>query len=96
MTRKDSYTLPRIDDPLEHVAGPSWFSSLDLRSGCWQVELVPEACAKMTFSIGQGLWHFRHMPLGLCDVLATFEPLMEKVLADISRFHCVVYLDDLL
>ncbi|KAJ8340597.1 hypothetical protein SKAU_G00352300 [Synaphobranchus kaupii] len=32
-TTKDSYSLPRIDEALDHISGSSWFSSLDLRSG---------------------------------------------------------------
>ncbi|KAJ8356503.1 hypothetical protein SKAU_G00192970 [Synaphobranchus kaupii] len=35
-TTKDSYSLPRIDEALDHISGSSWFSSLDLRSGYWQ------------------------------------------------------------
>uniref|UniRef100_A0A669C557 Gypsy retrotransposon integrase-like protein 1 n=1 Tax=Oreochromis niloticus TaxID=8128 RepID=A0A669C557_ORENI len=96
ITRKDSYSLPRIDDALDDIAGSCWFSSLDLRSGYWQVELTPEARPKTAFSIGQGLWQFKVMPFGLCNAPATFERLMERVLADIPRDRCVVYLDDLL
>ncbi|XP_039453944.1 LOW QUALITY PROTEIN: uncharacterized protein LOC120432803 [Oreochromis aureus] len=96
VTRKDSYPLPRIDDALDDIAGSCWFSSLDLRSGYWQVELTPEARPKTAFSIGQGLWQFKVMPFGLCNAPATFERLMERVLADIPRDCCVVYLDDLL
>ncbi|KAG1926663.1 hypothetical protein F2P79_024745 [Pimephales promelas] len=36
------------------------------------------------------------MPFGLCNAPATFERLMERVLKDIPRTRCVVYLDDLL
>ncbi|KAJ8346946.1 hypothetical protein SKAU_G00283470 [Synaphobranchus kaupii] len=36
------------------------------------------------------------MPFGLCNAPATFERLMERVLAAVPRSHCVVYLDDLL
>lgn len=36
------------------------------------------------------------MPFGLCNAPATFERLMERVLANIPRNRCVVYLDDLL
>ncbi|KAI3370527.1 hypothetical protein L3Q82_025289 [Scortum barcoo] len=96
VTRKDSYPLPRVDDALDCIAGSRWFSSLDLRSGYWQVELAPEARPKTAFSIGQGLWQFKVMPFGLCNAPATFERLMERVLADIPRDRCVVYLDDLL
>ncbi|KAK2920525.1 hypothetical protein Q8A73_000010 [Channa argus] len=96
VTKKDSYPLPRINDALDYVAGSCWFSSLDLRRGYWQVELSPEARSKTAFTIGQGPWQFKVMPFGLCNAPATFERLMERVLKDIPRSRCVVYLDDLL
>ncbi|KAM9447691.1 uncharacterized protein ACWYII_013122 [Salvelinus alpinus] len=40
VTRKDSYPIPSIDESLYLVRGCSWFSSLDLRSGYWQVPLL--------------------------------------------------------
>ncbi len=52
--------------------------------------------AQNCVTIGKGLWQFRVMPFGLCNVPATFERLMERVLKDIPCTCCVVYLDDLL
>ncbi|KAF7643856.1 hypothetical protein LDENG_00232190 [Lucifuga dentata] len=95
VTQKDSYPLPRIDNALDYIAGSRWFSSLDLRSGYWQVELAPEAKPRPPSPLA-GLWQFRVMPFGLCNAPATFERLMERVLAQIPKSHCVVYLDDLL
>ena len=80
VTKKDSYPLPRIDDMLESLADSKWFSSLDLRSGYWQVKLDPADKAKTAFSTGLGLWQFTVMPFGLCNAPATFERLMEQVL----------------
>lgn len=36
------------------------------------------------------------MPFGLCNALATFEQLMEKVLRKILNKICVVHLDDMI
>jgi hypothetical protein len=39
VTKKDCFALPRIDDTLDTPAGAKWFSTLDLKSGYWQVAL---------------------------------------------------------
>ena len=96
VTKKDSYPLPRIDDTLEALAGAKWFSSLDLKSAYWQVELHPDDKEKTAFTAGRCLWQFRVMPFGLCNAPATFERLMEQILAGLPLTVSLVYLDDIL
>ncbi|KAJ8372303.1 hypothetical protein AAFF_G00290890 [Aldrovandia affinis] len=43
VTTKVLYPLPRIDNILDSVCSPTWFSTLDLHSGYWQVPLSPSA-----------------------------------------------------
>ncbi|KFM56688.1 Retrovirus-related Pol polyprotein from transposon 412, partial [Stegodyphus mimosarum] len=96
VTKKDSYPLPRIDDILDTLSGSKWFSTLDLKSGYWQVEIHPDDREKTAFTTGQGLWQFKVMPFGLCNAPATFERLMETVLKGLSYEACLIYLDDII
>jgi len=95
-TIKDSYPLPRIDDTLDTLSGSIWFSTLDLKSGYWQVEIDDESKAKTAFSVGSGLWQFKVMPFGLSNAPATFERLMEHVLSGLHWRTCLLYLDDII
>ena len=96
VTRKDSFPLPRVDSTLDALNGSQWFSTLDLKSGYWQVELEQSAKEKTAFSYGKGLWQFNVMPFGLCNPPATFEHLIESVLARMPWETCLVYLDDII
>ena len=95
-TIKDAYSLPRIDDTLDMLAGKQWFSTLYLASGYWQVLLSREARAKTTLATHSGLFQFRVMPFGLCNAPATFERLMDRVLQGLRWSRCLVYLDDII
>ena len=97
VTVKDSYPIPRIDTTLDALSGAKWFSTIDLKSGYWQVDMSPADKTKTAFSIpGGGHWQFTKMPFGLCNAGATLERLMEKVLSNLSWKVCLVYLDDII
>ncbi len=94
--RKDAYPLPRIDDTLDALRGSRYFSTLDLYSGYWQVEMDEQDIDKTAFVTRQGLFRFTVMPFGLCNAPATFERLMELVLKDLNWKVCLIYLDDII
>lgn len=96
-TKKDAYPLPRIDDSFDALNGSCWFSTMDLASGYWQVEIHPEDRPKTAFSaVTGGHFHFNTMSFGLCNAPATFERLMERVLSGLQWEICLVYLDDII
>ena len=97
VTKKDSYPLPNMQDCLDSLDGAKFFSSMDLCSGYWQVQMSEDAKDKTSFyGAGGGLWRFTVMPFGLCNAPATFERLMERVLGQLQWQICLCYLDDIL
>ena len=96
VTKKDAQSLPRIDDTLDTLGAAKWFSTLDLASGYWQVEVEQSDREKTAFTTPQGLYQFRVMPFGLCNAPGTFQRLMERVLAGLHWTSCLVYLDDII
>ena len=60
---KDAYSLPRIDETLERLKGSCVFSSLDLKSGYWQVEIEEESKKYTDFTCGPlGFFECNRMP----------------------------------
>lgn len=96
ITKQDVFPLPRIDDTLDLLSSTKYFTTLDLASGYWQVKMAPESQEKTAFATYSGLHEFTVMPFGLCNAPATFQRLMETVLAGLARQTCMVYIDDIL
>ena len=95
-TVKDGYSLPRIEDTLDCLHGAVWFSTLDLKSGYWQVELEEEAKPLIAFTMGLlGFLECECMPFGLTNAPATFQRLMESCLGELHLIWCIIYLDDI-
>ena len=96
LTKKDAYPLPRIDDSLDALGGSQIFSTLDLVSGYWQVELDEEAKETSAFVTRSGLWAWKVMAFGLTSAPATFERLMEKTMRGLHWKTLLIYLDDVI
>ena len=96
VTKMDVFPLPRIDDSIDILSHSRYFSTLDLRSGYWQVKMAPGSIEKTAFATHSGLYEFVVMPFGLCNAPSTFQRLMETVLRGLAQDICTVYLDDIL
>lgn len=90
-----SYPLPLIDDILSLLDKSKYFTTLDLKSGYWQVQLDEESKEKTAFACHKGLFQFNRMPFVLSNAPAVFQELMNIVLQGCEKF-ATAYLDDVL
>ena len=95
--KKDSYPSPCIQEVLESMVGSAHFSSMDFKSGFWQIKMAPESQQYTAFMVGNlGFYEFTHMPFGLCNAPVTFQHLMQNTLGELNLMYCMIYLDDVI
>ena len=96
-TKKDSYPLPRMQETMESLVGAQFFSTMDLKSGFWQVKMSEKSRQYTAFTVGSmGIFEFLRMPYGLCNALATFQQLMQNCLGELNLTYALIYLDDVI
>ena len=79
------------------MVGAQLFSSMDLKSGFWQVRMSEKSRQYTAFTVGSlGVYEFLRMPYGLCNAPATFQRLMQNCLGELNLTYALVYLDDVI
>lgn len=95
-TIDDRYPIPNITDTLDKLGKSNYFTTLDLASGFYQIEMHPDDAKKTAFNVENGHYEFTRMPMGLKNAPATFQRVMDHILRDFIGITCVIYLDDIL
>ena len=96
-TKKDAYPLPRMQETMESMVGTQLFSTMDLKSGFWQVKMAKDSQQYAAFMVGStGVYEFLRMPYGLCNALTTFQRLMQNCLGELNLTYALIYLDDVI
>jgi hypothetical protein len=96
ITKKDSYPLPHIQESLDLLGKTQFFTTLDLFSGYWQVQMADTSKEYTAFTTYEGLYQFNVLPFGLCNAPSTFQRLMECVLRGLNWQICLIYIDDII
>ncbi len=101
VTTTQRYPLGHIADLIDRVAPPAGrtrvYSTLDLKSGYWQVPIADEESkAKTAFATPTSQWQYKVMPMGLKNSAAVFAALMSQVLRPVLGKYALAYLDDII
>lgn len=92
VTKADVYPLLRLDDALDCLGGCRYFSTLDNRSGYWQVPINPADAENTAFVTSGSLYHFNRLHFRMTNATATFPRLMDRLLGHLGQsrqFNCV-------
>ena len=96
-TKKDSFPLPRMQETMESMVGARFFSSMDLTSGFWQVQMSEKSWQYTAFTVGSlDMYEFLQMLYGLCNAHTMFQRLMQNCLGELNLTYALVYLDDVI
>ncbi|KAA1131665.1 hypothetical protein PGTUg99_050095 [Puccinia graminis f. sp. tritici] len=82
--------VKKPDGSSRFLAGAKIFSSIDLKSGFWQVKLTDRSIPKTAFATRNGAYEFLVMPFGLCNAPATFQHMINNILREclVSEKKC--------
>ena len=84
------------DDIVDSLGDSKYFTTLDLKSGYWQISVDEHDRHKTAFATLNGLYEFNRMPFGLSTAPATFQRTMDIILSGLTYGICLCYLDDVI
>ena len=82
VTKFDKFLLLRIDNLLGQLGSTKFFTTLDLASGFWQVQVHSDLRTKTAYVTPQWLYVLRMMPFGSTLAPTALQHLMHKVFMD--------------
>ena len=95
VTTPDQHPLPNMAEIVDLIGQAKVFSTLDLKSGYWQIAIDEASIPKTAFRCHRDLYEFRRLPFGLRNAPASFQRIMDSVLGDLIGKNCLLYLDDI-
>ncbi|KAL0456127.1 UNVERIFIED_CONTAM: hypothetical protein Slati_0951900 [Sesamum latifolium] len=91
---KDFYPLPRIDQLVDSTSGCKLLSMMDASQGYHQILLAPEDHKRVSFITSDDTFCYVAMPLGLKNVGATYQRMVDKIFLPQLSKNMEVYVDD--
>ena len=90
------YPLPRIEDSIQRLDNPKFFSTMDLTKGFWQIPIHPADRKYFAFSTESMHLEYLVAPMGAKNSPSYLTALMQLVLRGLPAQHIISYLDDIL
>lgn len=90
----DAYVMPNISDLLQKVGSSNFVTTVDCRSGYWQLLVCPEDRWLTAFAYDGGFWEWTRLPFGLKTSGNSFVRCIQQILTPVRDFS-FSFVDDL-
>ena len=81
VTKTDTHPISRVDDCIHKVRKAVFVSKFDIMKGYWQIPLTGKAKEISSFVTSKGLFLYKVMPFGLKNSAATYQRMINKIIA---------------
>ncbi|GFW98463.1 retrovirus-related Pol polyprotein from transposon 17.6 [Trichonephila clavipes] len=96
ITKYPRYPLPVIDDLITNIPHIYIMSTLNLKSGYFQLAISPKDIEKTAFITRSGTFAFLRMPFGLSGAAPNFQKAIDIILKPVIGRFVMVYMDDVM
>ncbi|CAM9425935.1 unnamed protein product [Heterosigma akashiwo] len=90
------FPIPTIQSLLDHLSGASIFSTIDLKSGFYQVEIEEGSRDYFSFSTRKGKFRMTRLPMGWKNSSYLFQERLLEVFGDLIYKGVLIYIDDII
>ena len=94
VTRKFTWPMPKVEDIFSNLNRATYFTTLDLRTGCHHIPLDRSSIPKTAFNSPFGKYEYVKVLFGHAQAPAYFQELMTGILKDFP--FAIAYLDDII
>ena len=91
----DAYPVPKIDEMIGKLSNYSFFSTFDLKSAYYQVEIIPTDKPYTAFEANGKLYQFTRIPFGVMNGVAAFQRSMDDIIDTENLKDTFPYLDNI-
>lgn len=97
ITKPLSFPIPRLECVFDTIAEAESqiFSTFDLHSGYWQLQMDPETKHKAAFITQNGVYEWKRLGMGLKNSCVSFQMAMSQILRGLHWKNMLVYVDDI-
>lgn len=96
ITRTDSEPIPLLNAILDQLTNAKIFSTLDLASGYWHIQIDEKDTEKLAFTSNFGLYEWKRLPFGWKNAPAIFQRTLRQILNKYEIKFALNYFDDII